>query len=220
MPTRPTSAASGRAHTAAPPAPGPAFPGTHPSREWTPASSRRAAGSTDAEGEGRAGGRQVPAGSPLPLAWASKEGSRREVALGDLGQDKVGKDWRRPPDTALRGAPPPAGRCWKVHRTALRCAAALKTRRRDVTAPPLLGNAPRRPRTRRFTEPARRLGRSRDSGQVRRERGKRGTTTPVAHSDGSHLWAGPWDRFGSLASGLYAFWLIISKGVCALFKRA
>lgn len=76
------------------PAQGPALPGTHPSREWTPASSRRGrgglAGSTGAGGEGQ----REPAGPPLASGPGLRGGSRRETALRDLGQDKADKDRR------------------------------------------------------------------------------------------------------------------------------
>lgn len=76
--------------TSPPAGPGPALPGTHPSREWTRASSGRGRG----RGAPRARGTR-PGGPPLASGPASKTGSRGEVAVGDLGRDEAGEDRRR-----------------------------------------------------------------------------------------------------------------------------
>lgn len=68
---------------------------THPSREWTPASSSRGrgrlAGSTSTGGEDQREPDRLPLASGLGL----RGGSRWEAAVRDLKQDKADKDRRR-----------------------------------------------------------------------------------------------------------------------------
>lgn len=75
------------------PAQGPDLLCTHPSREWTPASSRwgrgRLAGSTGT------GDQREPDRPPLACGPGLRGGSRRKAALRDLRQDKADKDRRR-----------------------------------------------------------------------------------------------------------------------------
>lgn len=88
------------------PTQGPAFPGTHPSREWTPASSRRGrgrlAGSTGAGGEGQ----REPTGPPLAQkARASEAGRGGRLFSVTWGRIKRVRTDEERSDTAVRSVP-------------------------------------------------------------------------------------------------------------------
>lgn len=115
-----------------------ALPRTHPSREWTPASSHRGRGPPPVRASGAGARRRLFSATGSGIRLYGKTKTCGHTAASSSTSNRKG---------------------WKVHSAALQWQCRLEPATMTSHLPQLLGNVPRGPRALRFNEPARRLGR-------------------------------------------------------------